>query len=85
MRPRVLLVACNYCTNRVWETDMERHLRDCHSGNAAAGSTRVGGDASASLQLVFRAWKYDSNGRKIWARDYGIRAWPLYIPASRTW
>jgi hypothetical protein len=76
MYGRVLLVACRHCNYRVWETDMARHLRDCHPGKLAPQDADDG-------DLVFRAWKYDFNGRKIWARDYGLRAWPLYRTAPQ--
>jgi len=30
-------------------------------------------------RLIFRPWFRDKNGRKIWARDYGLKAWPIWI------
>ncbi len=35
------------------------------------------------LKLIFRAWKIDNRGRKIWARDYGLRAWRIYVPSTK--
>jgi len=29
-------------------------------------------------RLVFRAWIM-RNGRKLWARDYGYKAWPIWV------
>lgn len=80
MYGRVLLVACKHCNYRVWQTDMARHLRDCHPAKLAPVDAGEHGKASTDRQLVFRAWKYDLNGRKMWARDHGLRAWPIYIP-----
>jgi hypothetical protein len=34
-------------------------------------------------KLIFRAWKIDSAGNKIWARDHGLRAWRIYVPSTR--
>jgi hypothetical protein len=45
---------------------------------------RVAQSVNSSLdaaRTIFRAWKYDSSGRKMWARDYGLRAWPIRVPA----
>jgi hypothetical protein len=28
--------------------------------------------------LVFRTWKYGTDGRRMYARDYGRRAWPVW-------
>jgi len=27
---------------------------------------------------IFRAWKI-VNGQKLWAKDYGYKAWPIWI------
>ena len=29
--------------------------------------------------LIFRAWKRDRDGNRMYAKDYGLRAWPLLI------
>jgi hypothetical protein len=29
--------------------------------------------------LIFRPSKTDRSGRKIWAKDYGHRAWPMWV------
>jgi hypothetical protein len=34
-------------------------------------------------RLIFRAWKTDKNGNRVYARDYGLRGWPLLVPATR--
>ena len=31
-------------------------------------------------ELIFRAWKRDARGQKIWAKNYGLRAWPIHVP-----
>lgn len=31
-------------------------------------------------EVIFRAWRRDPRGRKIWARDYGLAAWPIHVP-----
>jgi hypothetical protein len=34
-------------------------------------------------QLIFRAWKIDPvTKEKLYARDYGYKAWPLWIKIS---
>jgi hypothetical protein len=30
-------------------------------------------------RLIFRAWKTDRNGNRMYAKDYGLKAWPLLI------
>jgi len=31
-------------------------------------------------RLIFRAWKYHpTTGEKMWARDYGYKAWPIWV------
>lgn len=34
-------------------------------------------------KLIFRAWKTDKNGNRLYARDYGKRGWPLVVPINR--
>ena len=30
--------------------------------------------------VIFRAWRIDKKtGKKLWARDYGLKAWPIPI------
>lgn len=29
--------------------------------------------------LIFRAWRRDRSGKVIYARDYGYRAWPIWV------
>ena len=34
--------------------------------------------------VIFRAWKtHPKTGEKMYARDYGKRAWPIYIPVGK--
>jgi hypothetical protein len=31
-------------------------------------------------KLIFRAWKTDPiTGERLWARQYGLRAWPMWV------
>ena len=30
-------------------------------------------------RLIFRAWKILKDGTKIYARDYGYKAWPIWV------
>ncbi len=36
--------------------------------------------SSKRRRLIFRAWRI-VNGRKLWAKDYGLRAWPIWLDA----
>jgi hypothetical protein len=40
-------------------------------------------DVPKGYKLIFRAWKHDKNGNRLYARDYGLRGWPLLVPAKR--
>jgi hypothetical protein len=31
---------------------------------------------------IFRAWRHDETGRTLWARDFGYRAWPMWVDAD---
>lgn len=33
----------------------------------------------ASKDVVFRAWRRLPNGRILWARNYGLRAWAIPV------
>ena len=33
-------------------------------------------------RYIFRAWKLDADGNRLWARDYGYRAWRIPIYAD---
>ncbi|HMS54969.1 MAG TPA: hypothetical protein PKA27_06175 [Fimbriimonadaceae bacterium] len=34
----------------------------------------------AGKRLIFRAWKRDPNtGEKMWAKDYGFKAWAFWV------
>ena len=38
------------------------------------------GGAVRRYRLIFRAWRrHPQTGEKLWARDYGYRAWPLWV------
>lgn len=32
-----------------------------------------------NVRYVFRPWRRDRSGKKIWAKDYGLKAWPIPI------
>ena len=34
-------------------------------------------------RLIFRAWKLDRAGNRMYAKDYGFRAWPLFIRVNK--
>lgn len=29
--------------------------------------------------LIFRAWRRDASGGRVYARTYGYRAWPIWV------
>lgn len=37
----------------------------------------------AGFRLIFRATKTDKNGNKLFARDYGLRGWPILVPVGK--
>ena len=40
-------------------------------------------DVPKGYRLIFRAWKHDKNGNRLYAKDYGLRGWPLLIPIAK--
>jgi hypothetical protein len=34
-------------------------------------------------RVVLRAWYRDKDGNKVWAKDFGKKAWPLKIPVGK--
>ena len=34
------------------------------------------------FRLIFRAW-ITRNGNRVYARDYGLKGWPLLVPVGR--
>jgi len=34
-------------------------------------------------KLIFRAWKTGRNGNRLYARNYGLRGWPLVVPVGK--
>lgn len=36
-------------------------------------------DPTGDLVLVFRPWRRDKSGRILWARNYGLKAWPMWV------
>jgi hypothetical protein len=35
------------------------------------------------FRLIFRATKHDRNGNLLYARDYGLRGFPILVPVGR--
>jgi hypothetical protein len=35
------------------------------------------------FMLIFRASKTDKDGNKVYAKDYGLRGWPLVVPIGK--
>lgn len=33
------------------------------------------------IKLIFRPWRTTRTGKVLWAKHYGIRAWPMYVKA----
>lgn len=33
------------------------------------------------MKLVFRPYRTLANGQVLWAKHYGLRAWPMLVPA----
>lgn len=34
--------------------------------------------------VIFRPWRIDpKSGEKLWARDYGLKAWPIPVDSDR--
>jgi hypothetical protein len=32
------------------------------------------------FRVIYRAWKTDKDGNRIYAREFGYKAWPIVIP-----
>jgi hypothetical protein len=35
------------------------------------------------FRLIFRASKRDKNGNLVYAKDHGLRGWPLVVPIGK--
>jgi hypothetical protein len=35
------------------------------------------------VRVIFRTWKRDKDGNRLYAKDYGLKAWPLLIPIDK--
>lgn len=33
------------------------------------------------MKLVFRPWRRTKDGKILWAKQYGLRAWPMLVRA----
>jgi hypothetical protein len=40
-------------------------------------------EVQGGYQVIFRAWYLDKDGNKVYAKDFGKKAWPLKIPKSK--
>jgi hypothetical protein len=34
-------------------------------------------------KLVFRAWKTLKDGKRLYAKNFGLKAWPLLVPIGK--
>lgn len=34
-------------------------------------------------RLIFRAWYTDKDGNRVYAKDKGLRGWPLVVPINK--
>jgi len=42
-------------------------------------------DKTDNYVIIFRAYKRLPDGSLLYARNYGLRAWPIRIPRSEYW
>ncbi len=33
---------------------------------------------------IFRAWRTAKNGERLYAKDYGLKAWRIWVPSEST-
>ena len=38
-------------------------------------------DIPSGKRLIFRPYRTLPNGKVLWARNYGLRAWPIWVDA----
>lgn len=37
----------------------------------------------AGYRVIFRTWYTDKNGTRVYAKDYGLKAWRLVVPVKK--
>ncbi len=37
----------------------------------------------AGHRVIFRTWYTDKNGNRVYAKDYGFKAWRLVVPVKK--
>jgi hypothetical protein len=40
-------------------------------------------EVPVGFMLIFRASKHDKDGNVLYAKDYGLRGWPLVVPRKK--
>jgi hypothetical protein len=35
------------------------------------------------FRLIFRAWKTDKDSTRVYAKDKGLKGWPLLVPINK--
>jgi hypothetical protein len=79
-----MMKQCQQCQRWVYPDMYRAHLKNFHGPAArvyrglcsAKEAPRV-----VEQHLIFRAWKH-VNGHKVWAKDFGLRGWPIYVTDS---
>jgi hypothetical protein len=55
-----------------------------HTSNSIESEVKVMADSKFKGFVIFRAWVTNpKTGKRLYARDYGKRAWPIYIPVGK--
>jgi hypothetical protein len=60
-----------------------------HNPHVATAARKEVGAMAAKLtvpkgfRLIFRAWYTDKDGNRVYAKDKGLRAWPLLVPINK--
>ena len=39
--------------------------------------------APKGFRLIFRAWYTDKDGNRVYAKDKGLKGWPLLVPINK--
>lgn len=50
-------------------------------GENMQGQEKV--EVPVGFMLIFRASKHDKDGNVLYAKDYGLRGWPLVVPRKK--
>lgn len=89
------LARCPYaCLYWASSPKMQEHIAQCHPGKVAALIQRPKIESRCRIHepsppprkkysddrdVIFRTWIYSQQGEKLYARDYGKRAWPIPV------